>query len=352
MPRRRLLALVPLALSFATASPAGASDGGPSLHGRVASAAGEPVVGAMVTFEGGDPPHAVTVFSDAEGRFATPPLLAPPPWTVRVRRIGWRDRYVEDVPAPGPGRPPDALDLVLERETDRGAVAAQLPANRWYRLALERIDDPGQREELKRQCTFCHQQGSWATRRVRDPEEWRKVIALMGRMGGMVGRDLRETIPTLFNEVYDPETAVPRLTRGLGEPGFAPPPPPEVRRAVVDEWALGGRASMQHDVVFHRGEGRLYSVDMDQDRLYRLDPDAPGGDRRSWAIPRDGVPLGGLLRSKSRPPTPTSNQHVGPHSIQVAPDGRLWITLASGNRLAGFDPATETWEIHRLEDGW
>jgi len=333
--------------TLATGWLAPAAAHGASFQGRVASGEGEPIVGAMVTLQSGDPAHAITVFSDEDGRYATPELVSPPPYVVRVRRIGWRDLRLANQPvATG------AFDVTLEPETDPAAVAAQLPANRWYTLVLDRIEDDAQREELKRQCTFCHQQGNQATRRFREPEEWRKVIALMGRMGGMVGRELRETIPELFNEAYAPEHAVPILTAGLGEPGFAPPPPAPVRRAIVEEWELGGRASMQHDVVYHRGRDRLYSVDLAQDRLYELDPSAPHGARRSFDIPNDGVPLGGAFRSKFRPDTPSSNAHVGPHSIQVAPDGRLWITLATGNRLAGFDPETETWQIHRLDDGY
>ena len=54
------------------------------------------------------------------------------------------------------------VELRLERETDPAAVAAQLPANRWFALALARIDDPEQREELKRQCTYSHQHCSAA----------------------------------------------------------------------------------------------------------------------------------------------------------------------------------------------
>jgi streptogramin lyase len=321
---------------------------GVAFQGRVGSPTGEPVVGAMVTVASGDPAHAITVFSEETGRYHTPELGTNGPFVVRVRRIGWRDLRRVDVEAPA-----GDLDWVLERETDPAEVAAQLPAHRWYALALERVDDPQRREELKRQCTFCHQQGNWATRRLREPEEWRKVVALMGRMGGMVGRELRETIPTLFNEVYDPDYAVPRLTAGMGEPGFAPPPPPEVRRAVIEEWDLGGRASMQHDVVYHPGQDALFSVDMAQDQLYRLDPRAPGGARKAWDIPNEGnLPLGGAFRSKSRPLLPNTNSHVGPHSIQVAPDGRLWITLANGNRLAGFDPTSGEWTIHTLDDGY
>jgi sugar lactone lactonase YvrE len=49
--------------------------------------------------------------------------------------------------------------------------------------------------------------------------------------------------------------------------------------------------------------------------------------------------------------TSTSNAYVGPHSLQVAPDGAIWITLALGNRLARFDPKTETFAVHQLEAG-
>jgi streptogramin lyase len=313
--------------------------------GRVRGADGEPVVGAMVTVRRGDPEHSVTVWSDATGAFRTPELTDPGALRLRVRRIGWKDL---DLAEPLPG---NALDLVLEPERDPAAVAAQLPANRWYDLLLARVDDPGEREELKRQCTYCHQQGSAATRKLRDPEEWRKVLALMGRMGGMLTSDLRARLPGLMNAAYAPETAVAALTANMHAPDFAPPPPPEVRAAVVDEWDLGGRASMQHDMTVHP-DGRIYSVDMTQDQLYRLDPSAPDGARRSWQIPHGDLPVGGVFANAGAPDVPTANAHVGPHSIQVAPDGSLWITLALGNQLARFDPASESFTTHTLEHGY
>jgi streptogramin lyase len=301
----------------------------------------------MVTFQRGAPAHSLTVYSDAAGRFAAPSVSAGPDLSVRVRRIGYRDASRAAALATGEER----LLLRLARESDPAALAAQLPANRWYQLVLERIDDPAAREELKRQCTYCHQQGNAATRRVREPEEWRKLLALMGRMGGMLSRDLREQLPALLNAAYDPRSAVPALVARMAEPGFAGPPEPEARRAVIEEWELGGAASMQHDVVLHP-DGRLYSVDMSQDRLYRLDPRAADGDRRSWDIPRGDLPLGGVFASAGPPLATTSNAHVGPHSVQVAPDGALWITLALGNRLARFDPGAERFEIHELEHGF
>ncbi|MCZ6784702.1 MAG: carboxypeptidase regulatory-like domain-containing protein [Proteobacteria bacterium] len=351
--RRGPLAALALAVALlwgAAASGASPPDGAPPrFSGRVIDAAGNPVVGAMVTFEQGDPIHASTVFSDADGRYRSPRLAPRVSTRVRVRRIGWRDLRVDD-PAAVAGDD-GALDLPLERETDPAAVAAQLPANHWYGLVLARMEDPVQKEELKRQCTYCHQQGNRATRIVRDAEEWRKVLLLMGRMGGMVSPELRAVIPDLFNEAYAPENAIPALTARMNEPDFAPPPPTEVRRALIEEWELGGRASMQHDLVVHP-DGRIYSVDMNQDQLFRLDPRAPGATREHWTIPHGDLPLGGAFATVDSPLTPNTNAHVGPHSLQVAGDGSVWITLALGNQLARFDPESEEFEIFPLVDGY
>lgn len=315
--------------------------------GTVRDPQGEPIVGAMVTFQRGDPLHAVTGFTDEDGRYRVTAPPGPGPTLVRARRIGWKDQRVVD-PEPSTQRP---FDLRLEPETDPAAVAAQLPANRWYKLVLDRIPDDVEREELIRQCTYCHQQGSWATRRVRDTKEWNKLLALMARMGGILNPELRAKLPAIFNAAYDPATAIPALTERMHEPDFAPSPGPEVRRAIVDEWELGHRASMQHDLAVHP-DGRIYSVDMLQDQLYRLDPSAPDGDRKAWNIPPGDLPLGGVLASLGTPMPPNSNAHVGPHSLQIAPDGAIWITLALGNQLARFDPDTEEWSIHALEQGF
>lgn len=334
--------------AFLLAAPVSADDE-VGVSGRVLARGGAPVAGAMVTWLHGDPIHAVTVFSAEDGGYETPRLAPGASYTVRVRRIGWKDLRLEGVraPAAGAGR----LDVTLEPERDPAALAGQLPANRWLALLLAKLPDPAEREEFVRQCTYCHQQGSAATRRLRDEAEWRKVLSLMARMGGTLSPALREKLPALHHAAFDPAVAIPLLTAAADEPGFAPPPPPEVRRAVVDEWELGVPASMQHDVVVHP-DGRLYSVDMLQDKLYRLDP--ANGARAAFPIPDAGLPLGGVFataNTESLAP-PSSNARVGPHSLQVAPDGAVWATLAFGNRLARFDPARESWTLHALEEGF
>jgi streptogramin lyase len=158
-------------------------------------------------------------------------------------------------------------------------------------------------------------------------------------------------VPEVFNAAYAPAHAVPRLTRGWEDAErFAPPASAEARRARIEEWDLGGRAAHPHDVVVHP-DGTVYAVDGAQDMLFRIDPRAPGGARRAWKLPDDGVPLGGLFAGEAQPQSQASSAHVGPHSLQVAPDGSLWLTLAIGNRLARFDPATERFTLHRVADG-
>jgi streptogramin lyase len=328
-----LLAVTPTVQAAPTAS-----------AGRVLGPDGAPIVGAMVTLRRGEPKHDVTVWSDEAGSFALPGVEQGEAHVVRVRRIGWRDlRLVREAGGERIGG-----DLVLERETDPAALAEQLPANRWYGLLLDSIPDAMHREELVRQCTYCHQQGNAATRKERSPEEWEKVLSLMGRMGGGLSPELRKQVPELFSNAYRAEHAVPALTARMNEPDFAPAPEPRVRQAVVEEWELGHRASMQHDLAVHP-DGRIYSVDMTQDNLYRLDP--RDGTRHDFPLPDAGLPLGGVFGGASGPLPPNAKAHVGPHSLQVAPDGAVWATLALGNQLGRFDPTTESWELIPLEEG-
>jgi len=329
---------MPLALALASGAAA------ERVTGRVVDQGGAPVAGVQVTLQVGEPAHRLSVWSDAAGAFTSPDLAEPGPYRVHARRVGWRDA---EATATAPGA---RVELVLEREHDPAEIAAQLPANHWWSLVVERFDDDALRYRLKRECTFCHQQGSEVTRRPRTAEEWQKVIGLMERRGARLDRALHQQLAATLVAAYDPAYAVPRLTRGWEDAeAFAPAPPAEVRAAVVEEWDLGSRASMQHDVVVHP-DGRVYSVDGSQDQLHRLDPG--DGKRDAWPVPQGNRPLGGIFGEARGPVSQTAVSRVGPHSLQVAPDGSVWITLAIGNQLARFDPARESFQIHEVAEGY
>lgn len=327
-------------------SPLPATSAEQVIGGFVRDRDGVAIPGAMVSLRQGKPFHERTVFTDHSGAYQST-LQADVDFTVRVRRIGWRDERRAEL-APLTDEAAGGFDFALDRETDRAALAAQLPSNRWFGLLLDEIKDEAQREEFVRQCTYCHQQGSVATRLIRDDEQWQKLLSLMARMGGVLSPELREQIPELWRRAYEPTHAVATLIDAQNTGELAPAPEPRVLRAAVDEWALGHPASMQHDIAVH-SDGRVYSVDMMQDQLYRFDPKTEARD--AFALPHGDLPLGGVFGAASGPLPPNANSYVGPHSLQVAPDGAVWITLALGSQLARFDTQAETWAIHELEEG-
>ena len=65
--------------------------------GRVTSEGvnGRPVVGAMVSVIREAAGHSMTVMTDDDGRFVSPPVLVEEEFRVRVRRIGWVDGVLQ-----------------------------------------------------------------------------------------------------------------------------------------------------------------------------------------------------------------------------------------------------------------
>jgi virginiamycin B lyase len=310
--------------------------------GEVRDGADRPVAGAWVTARCVDTAKETTVYTADDGGFRFPPLGAGR-LQLRARAYGFQDRAVTFEAGPHDlGR---TVTLTLVPETDSRALAWQLPASRWLDLVLAQMPDDAMREEFVRQCTFCHQQGSWATRVQRDEAEWRKLMALMARMGAVLSPGLRERLPAILNAAWADDSYVPALAERFAPP---PPPSPEARRAVITEWDVGVTGSMPHDAAV-ASAGFVYAVDMTQDRLYRLDPRT--GERRDFLIPGGDLPLGGVFAARQPIPA-NANAHVGPHSLQIAPDGGVWITLALGNRLAHFDPVSERFEIVQQEEGF
>ena len=316
-------------------------------QGMVTDQQGDAIAGAMVTVRFGEPFQEHTVFTDDEGAYAMAGLPGETNHRVRVRRIGWEDLRSWNHQTPQDGM--TDLDLTMVRHTDPAMVAAQLPANHWYALVLEKLTDEHEREQFVRQCTYCHQQGNAATRLVRDKQEWDKVLSLMARMGAGLDEKLRVRLPELLNSAYNLETAVPALTEGWEDAHkFSPAPSAQVRRSIVDEYQLGGRSSMQHDMIVHPN-GQIYSVDMATDRLFRMDPSVADGARESFRIPAEELGLGGSLASSALPSN--SDMRVGPHSLQVDGEGSIWITLAVGNSLAKFDPTDASFVMEPLPGG-
>ncbi len=92
-----ILALsIPLAGNGAPAEPAGSlalADG--FLHGRILDSEGNPIPGAMLSVASPAPVHRITVYSAEDGSYRTPEIPFARPYTLRVRRVGWKDLRLE-----------------------------------------------------------------------------------------------------------------------------------------------------------------------------------------------------------------------------------------------------------------
>lgn len=341
--------LLTLWLFIAAAGVRAAPPEGPFFYGHISDKQG-PVAGAMVTFYRGTPVHSLTVFSDEQGRYLTPSLPFSDGYSLRVRRVGWKDFRTNELRAAADGT---RLPVTLERETDFSKVAAVMPGNYWLDLVLDEFDDEKLKHEFKQQCTYCHQQGTPMTRTERSREEWQAVILDMGRRGAIITNALRERLPDYFMRAYAQNNARKKLAEYQSSQGPLPVPSAEARRAVIEEWDLGTPQSNQHDPMVYHPDGSIWTVDGPMDTLHKISVDKnPDGERKSYLIPRgDHKPGGVYWRMEGRAQGDKNQSYLAPHSLQTAPDGRIWLTLAKGNQLAGFDPRTEQWEIVDLEKG-
>jgi len=312
------------------------------LAGSVRDNFGLPIEGAVVTVTNVALSRRVTVFTRADGQYELPPLRDGS-YRLMVRRCGYQESPERELRLSGESK---ELELKMIPQTDANELAWSLPANRWLPLVLERLSSDARREEFIRQCGYCHQQGSWATRVQRSDHDWQAIFDRMARMGGRISPELRAELPRALNGAYDERNYLHSLT----EPEFVAEPAPTgaAGRSIITEWSVGTSSSMLHDVAVGP-DGSIWAVDTNADRLYRLDPSTDG--RKSYEIPSGDSPVGGLFRFSGLLQAPGTNARLAPHSLQFAPDGTIWITLCLGNKVAHFDPRTTHWTIYALSDG-
>ena len=318
---------------------AGAAGG---FSGAVRDQSGRPVAGAMVTLSNRGLERSTSVFAAKDGSFRMPALESGL-YDLRVHRVGYEDLSENAISLQGEA---GGKTFTVSAETDPNELAWQLPANRWTPLVLERLSSDTRREEFVRQCAYCHQQGSWATRVERSAEDWHAIFIRMARMGGGISPELQKELPAALNAAYDDKNYLNKLT----EPEFVAPPAPAGRAAtaVITEWKVGSASSMLHDMVVHR-DGTVWAVDTGGDRLFRLDPRT--NRREEFPIPTGDSPIGGVFHSAGLLQSPGATARVAPHSLQVADDGTIWVTLCLGNKVGHLDPRTKAWTIYQQKEG-
>lgn len=300
------------------------------VSGTVTTGEGAPVPLAQVSLSNAELKRATTVYADERGHYRVEGLL-PGHYRLRIRRIGYGD--VEEGALQLDGTTQLERTVVL-RALPKSLWIHDLPASDWY--AGAKFSSPALGAQFAIQCLMCHQQGSSTTRMWRSEQDWHGIFDLMHEFGAVMTQQLYDEAPKVLNAAWD------MRRRPLGSfPDHPAVLDPAAAGVVIDEWEVGEQTSFLHDGALGR-DGRLYAVDWIGDKLYRLDPRT--NEVKAWAVPTEGLRKGGvlgILAERGRRythHTPT----VAPHSIQVAPDGKLWMTLSTGRGLASFDPVTET----------
>ena len=100
------------------------------------------------------------------------------------------------------------------------------------------------------------------------------------------------------------------------------------------------RGIVPHDAIFNPDDGLLYTVDQAADHMAITDPDtgqttyvSQSGDRMVY---HKFGSVGGELA--------VFNGRNGPHSLDMGPDGKYYVTNTSTNSIGVFDPQTHKWE--------
>jgi streptogramin lyase len=298
--------------------------------GTVSSTDGQPIPRAQVTWRHTGLAKSVTVYSNGEGAYLVE-LPDDGDYTLRVRRLGYNTVTETAIALAGDQQLTKPVTL---KGVPKAQWVHELPASDWF--ARTEFSSPDLRGQFAIQCAMCHQQGASTTRLARDEAEWHELFDMMGEYGAVMNQTLYDEAPGVMNRAYDlnqldldsfPDEPTARYTRDV----------------VITEWEVGHETAFLHDMVVGP-DGIIYSVDWINDKLFALDPDT--NSVREWAVPTGDLGPGGILGILSERGrrylhhTPA----VAPHSLQVGPEGKLWITLSVGKGLASFDPTTERFE--------
>ena len=311
--RWTISALLPL--TILTGLVAGADLG--RISGTVVDSSGKPLRGAIVSGIQEDQQKSISVLTDPQGRFLLDQIPADL-YTLRARLVGYEDNLTDELEiAAGDNTP---INFTLQEAKD---LTAQRTGTSLF--SEMKWDNEEHRMSFKMSCTYCHQIGTQGFRTPEEPVDWEVMITRMDGFGAL-HKDLKKTIVKQLVDTYA-EDAPKKWAK------WTPPEAPKGKALAmrVVEWDMGKtRPSMIHDLELGH-DGRVWAVDMANDALVSLDPKT--GEREIYPVP------GGKEPYSDEP------MRMGPHSLECDAAGAIWITCATGGKMAKFDPQTEEWTI-------
>ena len=289
-----------------------------TISGKVVDSAGKAMEGVMISAfcaELADPTNeksykrkTVSVFSQADGSFSIEGLFYKKYYKVRARLMGQLDEEKKDVEVGGSG-----LSFTMKRATGED-LEDQRTADSGFDML--KWDSKKDKENYKMMCSYCHQTGSKGWRSPELPVDWDTMIRRMDGFGGLYRHTQKNLVKRLV-ATYS-EKAVAEW------PTFVPPQAPRglETKARITEWDMGNKYKvMVHDLELGP-DGLVYAVDMSRNAVVSLDP--KNGKREVYRFP---------------------GKYRGPHSIELANDGSMWVTLCKSGEMGRFDLKTKEFTI-------
>lgn len=292
-----------------------------SISGKILNPSGEAQGGAMVSAFDEVHNKSISVFTSEDGTFEIADL-ALRDHQLRVRLLGFGDEW-QDIDADSGG-----VTGIEVKLTALEGVDLQLQRPAVDRLSLLSWDTDELRMNFKMSCTYCHQIGTDGFRTPEEPVDWEILVTRMDGFAALHQQTKDELVEKL--------AAVYGLDKELEWPEYTPPAPPsgKATQVIITEWPIGksnGQMSLTHDLELG-DNGMVYVVDQVNDAIEVLN--TLTGERETISFP------GG--KDPSTPDAPI----LGPHSIERAPDGKFWMTLALGGKMGSFDPVTKEIKVY------
>jgi len=322
-----LLAFSLFLLSLVIPSTTGSSPNNYSIAGTVTDQQKKSLSGVMITAFDAVEDKTITVFTKEGGRFKLPGLTSRD-YKLRARLPGFEDELANVAYKSGSSAPV-AFRL-------RPAANPKMQETSVDRIRLIKWPNDEARLNFRMACAYCHQVGTEGFRAPKQKADWDVMVrdVMSSRIGlgafRLLHKETQQTLPGMLYETY-------KQGAEANWPAYTPPPAPsgDALNVVITEWPVGHENSaLMHDLEIG-DDGLIYLVDMVHDALRTLDPKT--GERKSYSIP------GGVKDGSGDYPL------QGPHSIEKAPNGDMWITLALGGKMARFDPKTK--EFLLIESG-
>ena len=278
-----------------------------TITGRVVDSSGKAMSGVMVSAFDKGHRKIVSVFTQANGSYAIDGLRAVK-HNLRARLLGQEDEWRDQVKAGSAGiefrmKPATGDDLQDQRPASSG-------------FSMLKFDNLRDKLNFKMMCSYCHQVGTVGFRTPEQPVDWETMVRRMDGFGGLY-RHTQKTIVKRLTDTYK-DDAIRKWPR------FIPRPAPSglAARARITAWEMGKKLESSYHDLELGPDGLVYAVNISKHRTVTLDPET--GEQITYPLPRGSY---------------------GPHSIELANDGHMWLTICASGQMAKFDLNTKKYTI-------